>query len=53
MNTKNMDWFTDTVRIFDTSMEHYQYMYEQPLLKEEPSLKEALAFVHNVVKEMV
>lgn len=53
MNTKNMDWFTDTVKIFDTSMEHYQYMYEQPLLKEEPSLKEAFAFVHNAVKEMV
>jgi hypothetical protein len=52
MSTKNMDWFADTVRIFDTSVDHYQYMYEQPLLKEEPNLNEALAFVHNAVKEM-
>ena len=50
MNTKNMDWFADTVRIFDTSMDHYQYMYEQPLLTKEPKLDDAIAFVRSIVK---
>jgi deoxyhypusine synthase len=51
-DTKDMKWFVDTVKVFDESMDHYQYAYEQPLLKKEPSLNEALAFVYNAVKEM-
>jgi hypothetical protein len=49
---RNMDWFVGTVKVFDENIEHYQYAYEQPLLKKEPSLNEALAFIHNAVKEM-
>ena len=52
MNTKNMDWFVDNVIALDETPDLYKSVYEQPLLKEEPSLNEALAFVHNVVKEM-
>ena len=50
MNTKNMDWLVDTVKVFDGSIDHYQYMYEQPLLKEEPKLDDAIAFVRSIVK---
>jgi hypothetical protein len=49
-NSRNMEWFVESVKIFDESMEHYQYAYEQPLLKKEPSLNEALAFVRSIVK---
>lgn len=50
---RDMDYFVSKVKAFDESLEFYQTIYEQPLLKKEPSLNEALAFVHNVVKEMV
>jgi alpha(1,3/1,4) fucosyltransferase len=50
MNTKNMDWLVDTVKIFDENVEHYQYAYEQPLIKEEPKLDDAIQFVRSIVK---
>jgi hypothetical protein len=49
-DTKNMDWFVDTVKVFDESIDHYQYAYEQPLLKKEPSLDNAIQFVRSIVK---
>jgi hypothetical protein len=49
---RNMEYFVNKVKAFDEDLEFYQTTYEQPLLKKEPSLNEALAFVHNVVREM-
>jgi hypothetical protein len=47
-----MEYFVANVKDLDENLESYQTTYEQPLLKKEPSLNEALAFVYNVVKEM-
>jgi hypothetical protein len=52
MNTKDMNWFVDNVIALNETPDLYKSVYEQPLLKEKPSLNEALAFVHNAVKEM-
>jgi len=49
-NARNMDWFVDTVKVFDTNIAHYQYMYEQPLLAKEPKLDDAINFVRSIVK---
>ena len=47
-----MDWLVKHVSEVDENIELYRAIYEQPLLKKEPSLNEALAFVYNVVKEI-
>jgi hypothetical protein len=49
---RNMNEFVKLIADVDSNQDLYKTMYEQPLLKKEPSLNEALAFVHNVVKEM-
>ena len=51
-NTQDIEYFVQRVKMLDVDSEMYQQMYEQPLLKKEPSLNEALAFVYNAVKEM-
>lgn len=52
MDTKDMEYFVKQVSIIDQDPDWYSDIFKQPLLKEEPSLNEALAFVYNVVKEM-
>lgn len=47
-----IDWLVEHVSEVDENIELYRAIYEQPLLTKEPSLNEALAFVHNAVKEM-
>jgi hypothetical protein len=49
-NTCDMDRFVDDVRVWDESLEHYKFTYEQPLLKEVPILDDVIAFVRNIVK---
>jgi hypothetical protein len=49
---RDMDKFVEIVSDLDRNEEWYKVYYEQPLLLEEPSLNKALAFVHNIVKEM-
>ena len=51
-NTKDMEHFVKRVKQLDEDEVLYETFYEQPLLLEEPSLNEALAFVYNAVKEM-
>jgi hypothetical protein len=51
-NTQDIEYFVQRIKMLDVDSEMYQQMYEQPLLKKEPSLNEALAFVYNAVKEM-
>jgi alpha(1,3/1,4) fucosyltransferase len=48
----NMDELVDTIKAWDTDDVLYRGMYEEALLHKEPSLNEAIAFVHNVVKGM-
>jgi hypothetical protein len=52
MNMKNMDMFVKLIKDVDGSEELYKTIYQQPLLTEEPSLNEALAFVYNAVSKM-
>jgi hypothetical protein len=47
-----MDWLAEHVSELDDDSELYKNIYEQPLLKEEPSIFEALAFVHNAITRM-
>ena len=47
-----MTEFVKLVADVDSSENLYKTMFEQPLLKKEPSLNEALAFVYNVVRKM-
>lgn len=49
---RSMEYFVNLVKDVDGSLELYKTIYERPLLKKEPSLNEALAFVYNAVKEM-
>jgi len=49
MNTKNMEHFVEGISMFDTNLELYQRIYEQPLLLEEPKLDDAIAFVRSLV----
>jgi hypothetical protein len=51
-DARDMEYFVANVKDLDENLESYQTTYEQPLLKKEPSLNEAIAFVYNVVKEM-
>lgn len=48
----NMDGFVQSVKGYDTKETWYEHIYTQPLLKEEPSLNEAIAFVMNAVTRM-
>lgn len=50
MNTKDMNWFVQTIQATDESREIYEAMYSRPLLWEEPSLENALNFVRNIVQ---
>ena len=52
MNTKDMNWFVTTIQAIDESKELYESMYNKPLLWEEPSLNNAIAFVMNAVSKM-
>jgi hypothetical protein len=47
-----MDKFVKEIEAIDYLEASYKRMYEQPLLKKEPSLNEALAFVHNIVRKI-
>jgi hypothetical protein len=49
---RDMPEFVKLIANVDGSEDLYKTMFEQPLLKKEPSLNEALAFVYNVVKDM-
>jgi hypothetical protein len=42
--------FTNYIQNLDTHEEFYRKMYEEPLLKKEPSLQPAIDFVRNIVK---
>lgn len=44
----NLKLFVTRISRINQDLEFYQYVYEQPLLTEEPSLNEAIAFLHNV-----
>lgn len=45
---KNMNYFVNKIADLDEYEELYKGVYEQPLLKKEPSLNEAIAFVWNI-----
>jgi hypothetical protein len=47
-----MTEFVKLIADVDSSEDLYKTMFEQPLLKKEPSLNEALAFVYNIVNGM-
>ena len=49
-NSKDMEHFVEGISMFDTNLELYQRIYEQPLLLEEPKLDDAIAFVRSIVK---
>lgn len=49
-NTRDMKQFVDNVKWWDEHLESYQFTYEQPLLREEPKLDDAIAFVRSIVK---
>jgi len=46
----NMESFVEKVSKYDTIDTWYEHMYIQPLLREEPKLDDAIAFVRNIVK---
>lgn len=48
--SRNMDYFVGKVKTWDESLEIYKHMYEQPLLKKEPKLDDAIAFIRSVAK---
>lgn len=50
MTTKDMKYFVEKIKIWDEEAELYKSTYEQPLLKEEPKLDDAIAFVRSIVK---
>lgn len=45
--TKNMNMFVNLIKDIDGSYELYKTIYERPLIVDEPSLNEAIAFLHN------
>lgn len=51
-DAREMDYFVRNVKGLDEDLESYRHIYEQPLLKEEPSLNEAIAFVMNATMRM-
>ena len=50
IDSKDMSAFVKYISEYDEEMDWYKDMYEQPLLNEEPKLRDALAFVRNIVK---
>jgi hypothetical protein len=48
-DSKNMNWFVDNVIALDETPDLYKSVYEQPLLKEEPKLDDAIAFVRSLI----
>ena len=51
-NWGDMTQFVSNIEAIDYLEASYKDIYQQPLLTQAPSLDKALAFVHNVVKEM-
>ena len=49
-NSKDMEHFVEGISMFDTNLELYQNLYEQPLLNKKPKLDDAIAFVRSLVK---
>jgi hypothetical protein len=49
-NSKDMDLFVQKIKLLDEKLDMYQYIYEKPLLKEEPKLDDAIQFVRSIVK---
>ena len=49
-NIKDMEHFVEGISMFDTNLELYQNLYEQPLLNKKPKLDDAIAFVRSLVK---
>jgi hypothetical protein len=47
---RDMEYFVRKVKLWDEDLEIYQQTYEQPLLKKEPKLDDAIAFVRSLVK---
>jgi hypothetical protein len=50
IDSKEMSTFVKYISEYDEDLSWYKDMYEQPLLLEEPKLKDAIAFVRNLVK---
>jgi hypothetical protein len=48
--SKNMEYFLNKIADLDEYKELYKHTYEQPLLKKEPKLDDAIAFVRSIVK---
>jgi hypothetical protein len=48
--SKNMEYFVSKIMMLSTDDRYYREIYEQPLLKEEPKLDDAIAFVRSIVK---
>ena len=46
----NMEWLVQAIKNYDTKDIWYEQMYIQPLLKGEPILDDAIAFVRSIVK---
>lgn len=49
-NSKDMELFVQKIKLLDEKLDMYQYIYEKPLLLEEPKLDDAIAFVRSIVK---
>jgi len=49
-HSKRMSVLVHDVKMLDEDLDIYQSVYEQPLLRREPSLNKALAFVRSIVK---
>ena len=45
-------WFREQIINLDESLEEYKSIYEQPLLREEPKLDDAIAFVRNIATNL-
>jgi hypothetical protein len=50
IDSKEMSTFVKCISEYDEELSWYKDKYEQPLLLEEPKLKDAIAFVRNLVK---
>jgi hypothetical protein len=49
-DSRDMDYFVEKIRLWDTDLEIYQHTYQEPLLDKEPKLDDAIAFVRSLVK---
>lgn len=49
-NMTDMNWFIKYIKEIDSDEKEYLTMYEQPLLREAPTLDDAIDFVRNIVK---